>query len=229
MDVCLSREFVVNLITHPGKITIIYGFPGSGKTYLAHVIASALLEKSEKVAFIDSERTISISRIRNMANLPSTSNESNGNIIIFQPEFLDQERTIIDNMLEKVISERKISTLIWDSIATNLRGEDFLESGGYLIMSQKILPKLLKITVKYNIRTILTNQVTFDFKNKGIRLLGGRHFEKYAHTLVRLDRVKGNTRVMHVLQKPDIEFSIKFIITDYGIQVTKMRGVNAKI
>ena len=189
-----------------GEITLIYGPPASGKTILAHLLATASLFKGHKVVFIDSEHTFSMGHIKNIARKKNLQINPN-NLFITQPILFSQEREIVRNSLKDIL-KTGTSTLIWDSISKNSRDSVYGEST--LILFNEILPRILKYTTEIPTYTFLVSQIVADFrKNNEFKPYGGKHILKFCDNVFRLGWPEHRRILIEKLHRRNLEKTIK--------------------
>jgi len=179
-------------------INIIYGESATGKTTLA---MQKSLESNKKVIFIDTEKSFSIERIKQMNN---NYKEIINNIFVHNPKNFIEQHEFIKNL-----GNIKNSLIILDTLGYFYRIEVRKDS---FITNKRIEKqlKILKELSKYNDILIL-NQVYCNFDNK-TEMSGGNLVRKHCDCICRLEK---EPRRM-IIEKPERKI-INFKIDDCGL------------
>jgi len=205
-------------------LTQIYGPPASGKTNLCIIAAGYMALKEKKVIFIDTEGGFSVERVKQI------SKEKTGdvlkNIILIEPTTYEEQKAAIDGV-EKMMQE-KIGLVIVDSITMLYRLEEANnkdERQEKQILLGKQLEILLRISRKFNIPVIMTNQVYTDIETNEISPVGGEILKYWSKVVIELGRENSsNTTRFAVMKKHKFikeGEKILFKIVDEGIVVEK--------
>jgi len=187
----LNTDKIFNEIFGSGilekTLTQIYGPPASGKTNLCMIAAVNVALREKKVIFIDTEGGFSVERVKQISKEKTTSVLKN--IILIEPTTYREQKTAIDSV-EKMINE-KIGLVIVDSITMLYRLEEannINERQERQILLGKQLEILLRISRKFNIPIIITNQVYTDIETKEISPVGGGILKYWCKVIIELGR-----------------------------------------
>lgn len=206
----------------PKTITQIYGGPAAGKTNLCLCATVNEIKKGKKVIFIDTEGSFSVQRLKQISK--GKVEDILSNTILAEPSDFDEQKIAI-NKLEDLVITNDVGLIVVDSLVSLYR----LEMGGaedaYALNREmgKLLAQLLKISKKYKIPVVVTNQVyaSFEKGGEGSKIVPvGRDLLKYWTKIVINLKKDIESRVATVVRhkfKPEGS-SIKFKITDSGIE-----------
>jgi len=178
-------------------ITQIYGPPASGKTNLC-IIAAVHTTKKKKAIFIDTEGGFSIERVKQIAKENTSSVLKN--IILIEPTTYMEQKEVIEG-IEKIINE-KIGIIIVDSMTILYRLEEaneIEEKQERQILLGKQLEILLRISRKFNIPVIITNQVYTNIETNEILPIGGEILKYWCKVIIELGRE--NSKRFAVIKK----------------------------
>ncbi|KZX13844.1 DNA repair and recombination protein RadB [Methanobrevibacter curvatus] len=205
-----------------GIITQIYGPPTSGKTNISLQLAVNSAEMGKKVIYIDTEGGISIDRIRQIAKNDFDSFASN--FIIFEPlSFSSQHKDlkIVDNWLKT--NSDDVDLVIIDSIIALYRIVDNSKEVNQDLGKQMGL--LSKISKKYNLAVLITNQIYSSFDvdgtNNSVVPAGGITLQYWSKNIIELSKTEIiGERIAKVIRHRIIPegVNIKFQITSNGIE-----------
>lgn len=178
-----------------GALNMIYGPGASGKTTFCLCFSVFLAKQGKKVIFIDSENSLSLERLSQIAGATDI-NKILENIVIFRPRsFLEQFRFI--NSLSKA-SKSNISGVVVDTIGFYYRAQS--KDGSLNAYLARQLSNLKYLATQKDIPVILTNQVYADINIEGkINLVGGEMVKNWCNILIELQK---NTKRMVVIHKP---------------------------
>ncbi len=208
-------------------LTQIYGPPASGKTNLCIIAAVSVALREKKAIFIDTEGGFSVERIKQIAKEKAAS--ALKNIILIEPTTYEEQKTAIDGV-EKMMQER-IGLIIVDSITMLYRLEEannIDKRQERQILLGKQLEILLRISRKFNIPVIMTNQVYTDIETNEISPVGGEILKYWSKVIVEVGKENLNDRLnkerfammkKHKFIKEGQKFSFK--IVEEGIVVEK--------
>ncbi|MBW3000321.1 DNA repair and recombination protein RadB [Candidatus Woesearchaeota archaeon] len=201
-----------------GIITTIYGPAGSGKTNLC-LLCIANSVKGQKVIYVDTEASFSITRFRQMCSDYKKVLEK---IIFLKPTNFKEQKVAIEKL--KSLIKKDIGIIFVNSITMLYRAELGEEDNYGLnnsLASQ--VRTLLEIARKKDIPVIMTAQVYADIEKKeGVRIVGGRIITNISKTLVELEK-SGANRIAVIRKHRSIEEGKKvmFRIVDEGIKEVK--------
>ncbi len=207
-----------------GVVTHFFGPPASGKTNIALIATTQALGQG-KVIYVDPEGGFSTERLKQIAGKNFT--EVLNNTLIVRPTTFDEQKLAFQK-IEDIVTSIKVSLVVVDSIAMLYRMEEDKD----VRMLGRMLAHLLRISRKYNIPVLLTNQVYSDYDTKQTRPIGGTITEYFTKNIVELTRENDNRRFAilrrHVF-KHEGE-ALEFRITDTGIEeVTEFCTTDARV
>lgn len=153
-------------------INLVYGEAATGKTTLAMQEALKEAKNNKKVAFIDTENSFSIERIKQM---DKDYKELIKKIFVFNPkDFLEQH--------ELIKTLRKFDLIIVDTIGHFYRRA--IKENIYATNAR--LNKQLRILRELNCKVLVTNQVYYDINKDRLRNLGENVLVKYVDNIIML-------------------------------------------
>lgn len=203
-------------------LTQIYGPPASGKTNLCIIAAVSIALRGKKVIFIDTEGGFSIERVKQIAKEKAAS--ALKNIILIEPTNYEEQKTAVEGV-EKMMHKR-IGLIVVDSISVFYRLE---EAGNMDEMKEKQillgrqLEILLRISRKFNIPVIITNQVYTDIETNKILPVGGEILKYWSKVIVELGRENPSKRFSAIKKHKFIKEGKKsfFKIVDEGVVIER--------
>ena len=195
-----------------GVVTQVYGPPASGKTNLA-LLASVNALSQGKVVYVDPEGGFSVERLRQIAGdrFPEVLN----NMMLVQPSTFEEQKAAVAK-LDEVMSGVKVSLVIVDSIAMLYRMEEDKD----VRMLGRMLAQLLRISRRYGIPVLLTNQVYSEFDTNIIRPIGGQISEYFTKNVIELSRGEDGGRIATLRRHMSLPEGkiIAFRITQRGVE-----------
>jgi len=153
-------QFFEKLVENPDLIQI-FGESGTQKSFIAFQTAKGLIEDNKKVLYIDTERNLLESTIKEI--------KIKGGNYHYIPEF-ESLMEFVDNLLE---SDKKYDWIILDSIGLPVLGTFALmnlkERGNILLSMQALAYKFKILSAKKQTFILVTNQPTSEL-GKTIKL-----------------------------------------------------------
>ena len=169
-------------------INLAYGESATGKTTLALQESLKEAKENRKIAFIDTENSFSIERIKQMND---NYNELIKKIFLFQPKsFLEQHELI------KKLSN--FDMIVIDTIGNHYR----IDVKNNIYEANARLNKQLTILKELNCKVLVTNQVYFDVRRN--RNVGDNILVRHVDNIIKLEK---NPR-MFITKKEKISFKI---------------------
>ena len=160
-------------------INLVYGEAATGKTTLAIQEALKEAKNNKKIAFIDTENSFSVERIKQM---DKNYEELIKKIFVFNPkDFLEQHELI------KKLS--KFDFIIIDTIGHFYR-RDIKDN---LYATNARLNKQLRILKELKCKVLVTNQVYYDINKDRLRNIGDNVLVKHVENIIMLRK---NPRVL---------------------------------
>ncbi len=194
---------VMDFIQH-NCINCIYGLPATGKTTLCLVVASS--NKNKKVAFIDTENSFSVERLRQI-----NGNVSN-NLVLFKVRSFKEQAKIIENLLNL---KSVLGTIIVDSLTFYYRKELQAKRDVNNKFSRQL--SMLAELARQGISVVVTSQVYQSFENE-IKPVGNNMLKNWAGTLIKLEKLY-NIRKLILEKHPKLgELEKKFEIVGEGLK-----------
>lgn len=205
MDEIQSKE--VDWLWYPyipfGKITIVQGDPGEGKTTLALRIASTL-SKGENLPFDDTKRNPEVVIYQTAEDglddtIKPRLEESNADCTMIK--IIDESETplnMMDSRIERAINETNAKLVILDPIQAYVGSKINMNNANEV---RCVMSRIGKIAEKYNCAILLVGHM-----NKGsgakssYRGLGSIDFQASARSVLIVGRVKDNPEVRVVVQ-----------------------------
>lgn len=176
-------------------INLIYGEAATGKTTLVMQEALKEAKNNKKIAFIDTENSFSVERIKQM---DKNYEELIKKIFVFNPKNFLEQHELIKNL-------RKFDLIIVDTIGHFYRRA--IKENIYATNAR--LNKQLRILKELNCKVLVTNQVYYDVNKDRLRNLGENVLVKYVDNIIKLDK---NPRKLITKNK-----KIDFKISDSGL------------
>src|SRR3989338_4462776 len=172
-------------------INLAYGESATGKTTLAMQEALKEAKENRKIAFIDTENSFSIERIKQMND---NYNELIKKIFLFQPKsFLEQHELI------KKLSN--FDMIVIDTIGNHYR----IDVKNNIYEANARLNKQLTILKELNCKVLITNQVYFDVNKQRQRNVGDNILVRHVDNIIKLEK---NPR-MFITKKEKVSFEIE--------------------
>ncbi len=199
-----------------GIITEAYGEAGSGKTNLAIQLAISCAKQGKKTIFIDTEG-FSPDRFRQIAG--NDAGELAKTIIIYEPTDFQSQYTAIRDC-EKIMN-REIGLIILDSPVMFYR--QMIDEKESIVFRRQLasqLSMLHRLTRRYKVATLITNQVYTDVETDCLKPLGGNPLEHIPKTILQFEKI-GPQRRRAILQKHRFRpegISCEFLITHEGLR-----------
>ena len=210
---------------HSNKTYIIFGGNKTGKTQLCHQLSVQAYQKSFKLIYLDTENTFRPERISVLARTQELESEKILKNILISKIMSNSAFLLKLNEIEEVIKKNNIKILLIDSINNYYRLE--LSDKGISFFKAKtrflkILEKINKLTLKYNLITILTAQVTPNFIENSIIVelpVGLRYLNHYFSEVLYLNRKESGKTYLHLINSHQFpEKKIRYMITNKGIE-----------
>lgn len=206
----------------PKTLTQLYGEPASGKTNICLLATADVTRGGKKVIFIDTEGSFSKERFKQISG--KDNERLLKNVILAEPSDFDEQKIAI-NKLDDLMVKEKASLIIVDSLVSLYRLQMGSTADPYSVNREmgRQLAQLLKISKKYDIPVIVTNQVyaTFDKDGTGSRIVPvGKDLLKYWTKIIIYLEKEGRYRTATIVRhkfKPEGS-KIKFYIEDKGIR-----------
>jgi len=176
-------------------VNLVYGESATGKTTLAMQESLKEAKENKKIAFIDTENSFSIDRLKQMNN---SYNELIKKIFLFKPkDFIEQHELI------KKLS--KFDFIVIDTIGSFYR----IELKENLYAANARLNKQLRILKELNCKVLITNQVYFDINKNRLRNVGDNILARHVDNIIKLEK---NPRMLITKNK-----KVNFKIEDSGL------------
>ena len=218
-----------------GKMTIMYGPDGAGKTSLInHTIAQAQ-KKNIDIVYIDTERSITKPRLRQFGvDLDKLSYAT--------PEYIEEVFEVIEDVCSFRLAERdeKPTLIIWDSIAgtpakqTLERGADEVEIAADAKAITRGLKRIRGKVKNSNVGLLLVNQARVNMDSYGDTFImpGGYSLKHMVDLVLRVNKLKvgkrtdgqnikfstpGKNRLFRPFQSTDIFFDFDQCFTRENI------------
>jgi len=203
-----------------GTLTHIYGPPASGKTNIA-LIATYNAALNGKVIYIDPEGGFSTERLKQIAQ--ENFEKVLADILLVEPTTFDEQKVAIGK-IDDIISKNLnlVNLVVVDGIAMLYRlqeDKDVRELG-------RMLAQLLRISRKYEIPVLMTNQVYTDIDSNKIIPIGGDITKYWCKIVIELGK-ENNLRyaILHKHKFVPEEMKLYFKIIDSGIESLKDPGM----
>ena len=165
-------DFLLDGGLEKGIITTLFGAAGSGKSNIAMLSALSVAERGKKVVFIDTEKSLSADRIKQLK--PQGYKQIIKNVIILEPTNFEEQKKFFSDLRE-IMSIEKPELIVVDSIVMlyrlQLGSEEEIQTTNKEMAHQ--LATLSEIARKRNIPVLVTNQVYADFDSKNVKMVGG--------------------------------------------------------
>lgn len=194
------RSFIENLPKE--EVIVLYGGSATGKTTLGLQLTVKALKEGKKVFFIDSEKTFSLERLRQI--LPSVDNYLD-RLKLFKPRSFSEQANILESL------PLHCGLIVIDSLSKYYRIELKKNHVDANVLAVQQLRRLHKF-IDLKIPVILINQVYSRFSDDGVNPVGGNMLRRWSQILIRLDKEPRN----FVIEKPSLK-EFKFKIVDEGL------------
>ena len=155
-------------------INLVYGEAATGKTTLAMQEALREAKDNKKVAFIDTENSFSIERIKQM---DKDYEELIKKIFVFNPKDFMEQHELIKNL-------SKFDLIIMDTLGHFYR----MAIKENLYVTNARLNKQLRILKELNCKVLITNQVYYDVNKNRLRNVGDNVLVKYVENIIMLKK-----------------------------------------
>lgn len=224
----ISGRPVTGGIPYGGKVTMLYGAEGCGKTSLICHIISKALKNNQQVLFIDTEHSLEKSRF-----IQFGIDVENPNFSYVEPVTMEDCFEILFEVCKTMIANKDESKLlvVWDSIANTptkemmSRSADEVEYASQAKVLNRDLVIFKALVSKTNIGTILINQARDNMKQYGdiINFPGGKTLRHNCDCIIRVSKhdqnetsqlIKFKTPMKNRFFAPFQETSIKFDYVD---------------
>ena len=185
-----------------------------------HFIKNAITKKYlKKVVYIDTEG-ISYERFKQIAG--DSYKDIAKNILIYEPMNFKEQKIAIKK-IENILS-MNVRLIILDSATSYYRYELNDDKSNIMIRRELInqINYLNMLTRKYNIASIITNQVFSNINNNSIeklKALGGTAIEHISKTILRFEKSGIGKRTIKIIKHRSIKegISCNFQITNNGL------------
>jgi len=172
-------------------INLVYGESATGKTTLAMQEALEEAKENKKIAYIDTENSFSIERIKQMS---SNYVKLIKKIFLFQPKSFIEQHELIKKL-------NKFDLIVLDTIGHYYR----TEVKNNLYETNARLNKQLRILKELNCNVLITNQVYFDVNKQRQRNVGDNILVRHVDNIIKLEK---NPR-MFITKKEKVSFEIE--------------------
>ena len=155
-------------------INLVYGEAATGKTTLAIQEALKEAKGNKKVAFVDTENSFSVERIKQM---DKNYEELIKKIFVFNPKDFMAQHELIKTL-------RKFDLIIVDTLGHFYRTA--IKENIYATNAR--LNKQLRILKELDCKVLVTNQVYYDVNKDRLRNLGDNVLVKYVENIIMLKK-----------------------------------------
>ena len=183
----MFKTIMFNLIK---GINLVYGESATGKTTLAMQESLKEAKENRKIAYIDTENSFSIERIKQMNE---DYNELIKKIFLFQPKSFVEQHELIKKI-------GRFDFIVIDTIGNHYR----IDVKNNLYKANARLNKQLNTLKELNCKVLITNQVYFDINKNRNRNVGDNILVKYVDNIIKLEK---NPRIL-ITKKEKLNFKI---------------------
>ena len=155
-------------------INLVYGEAATGKTTLAMQEALKEAKNNKKIAFIDTENSFSVERIKQMDKNYEFLIKK---IFVFNPKDFMEQHELIKTL-------RKFDFVIVDTLGHFYRRA--IKENIYATNAR--LNKQLRILKEMNCKVLITNQVYYDVNKDRLRNLGENVLVKQVNNIIKLEK-----------------------------------------
>ncbi len=198
-----------------GTVTQFYGPSGSGKTTICLMLAKSTVTMGYKVAYIDTEG-VSPERVRQIFGCESLFS----NVYVHEV-YQFKEQSLALKEADKLCRKENVKLVIVDSFTSLYRSELEDESRQVKVKRELTtqLTFLLGIARKYDLASVITNQMFTDVKTGEDKPLGGMSIDHLSKVIVALERT-GDMRRARLIKHRWLKEgrACEFRITNKGIE-----------
>jgi DNA repair protein RadB len=230
----LENEIIDNIICgafKEGKVTLIYGDQGTGKTLLCFLATIKCLKYGFKAIYISTERPFPIERIIQLIKDHINLKELLKNLIVLMPNDFS-EQTLLIKKLEFFISP-KIRLIVFDNITDEYLNSLTSKKKTAILINKTLneqMAILKYISKKRSMPIIVTGHLIEPSNEKMEKDVAASKVIRYwCDNIIRLEK-KGEKRILTIekFYKDNVEYIekivISFRITEGGIVYDK--GIN---
>ena len=213
---------------------IFFGESRTGKTQLVHQVCTQAFaffidkptEKKEKCTlYFDTENTFRPERIREISQLKNLKSNRVLKSIIVSKVLSNSALLMSMKKAERQIKKHSIKLLVVDTINNHFRSERGEKEGKFLKIKEdflEILYRILNLTKKYNLITVMTAQVTPNFI-KGAPIqdqpVGIQYLNHYFSELIYLRRKDKSKCYAHLVNSSFLpETRLLYTLSSQGIK-----------
>ncbi|MBI2564867.1 DNA repair and recombination protein RadB [Candidatus Woesearchaeota archaeon] len=213
-----GNEILDNLLEgglNKGKITLLYGPAGSGKTTFAKLIFLEQARRGNKVIFIDTEKGFSLQRIEQLCAKYKSYLDY---LFLFRPTNFQEQINIV-KQISKIVSQ-KVGAIIVDTISVHFRverSEDKSRADQYLSIQVQLLSEIAK---KYSIPIVITTQVYEDINTSKIRPIGKELLTSNSDCVIEIEKLHSSRRKLTLQKHPSLQKKqVYFSLTNNGAEL----------
>jgi DNA repair protein RadB len=211
---CKSLDKILGGGFESGTLTQIFGEPGSGKTNLCLQLAVSCARSGGKVVYIDTEG-FSPERFYQIAG--EDAHKISKSILIYEPGSFEEQWSAI----HEIERFHDIGLVLWDSATFYYRYE--LDDSNEVSLKRdlaRMIASLLKISRKYRIPVIITNQIYTDIDHQEIKPLGGSMVEHLSKVILQLEKVSDGRRraILRKHRSMPEGATCDFLLTEKGVE-----------
>lgn len=184
LTVSITPEFdrFIGYGLQSGTLVHVYGPFASGKTNMALLATLNASKRGYKVVYIDPEGGFSTDRLKQISG--DSFNEVLSKVLLIEPTSFEEQNVAVQRLDELVSKDSSVGLVVVDSIAMLYRlqeDKDVRELG-------RMLAQLLRISRRYNIPVLMTNQVYTDIDSGKNIPVGGDAIKYWCKISVELEK-----------------------------------------
>lgn len=202
-----------------GRLTLIYGEAGSGKTTIALQASVSAARMGFKVLYLDCDRRIPVERLKAFAQ--KDFDEVSSRVIVSRPESFSEQTMIIES-LPRIIP-KGLGLVVVDSITSLYReaisiGEPFTLNWEF----NRQIALLKESAITRNIAVLIVSQVRAAIESGGVEPVARRIMVYWSDIVVELSRTGRPGVVLCVVRKGGTPGRFYAYISDRGLTYTEI-------